>query len=154
RTADGGGGVLVELPGAASHRRIDRHAPGVRFGHIDFAAGIQRDAKWVFEAGLAPADGGGGGLVEHPGAASQRRIDKHTAGASVRHIDVAAGIQRDADWLDQTSVAPSDDGDGSGVTIAPLGVNVDCSRGVGDVNVPACIKSHKCWVYKAGRSGG
>ena len=112
-SADGGAGDLVELPGAASQRRIDKHLGGEDVRHIDLVAGIQRDAVWEAQAGAAPADGGEGGVVERPGAASQRRIDKHARGFVVRHIDVAAGIQRDAARAEQVGLAPADGGDGS-----------------------------------------
>src|SRR5208283_337474 len=133
--ADGGGGNLVEQTGAAAHRRIDKHAARAKTAksvirYIDFAAGIQRNACWVGQAGVAPADGGGGNLVEQTGAAAHRRIDKHAARAKtaksvIRYIDFAAGIQRNACWVPQAGVAPADGGDGRSIAVAPLGVNSD-----------------------------
>src|SRR5208282_1518102 len=151
--ADGGGGGLV----AVAPRRIDKHHPGAFIGHIDVAAGIQRDADWVGQAGVAPADDGGGGLV----AVAPRRINKHAGGkiygtvTGIRHIDVAAGIHRDAGWGDQVGVAPADDGGGGGVAVAPFGVNGEgLVAEVEGVNVPTRVNGHESRVGEAGRRRG
>ena len=87
--------------------------------HIDVAAGIQRDAVWELRPVLHPLMVAVGASLSRPDAAvPQRRIDQH-AGGVVRHIDVAAGIQRDADRVGQAGVAPADGGDG-GVVERPL----------------------------------
>ncbi len=68
----------------------------------------------------------------------------------VGHLDVAAGIQRDASWADQAGVGPADDGDGSGVAVAPLGVDSDGAvAGVGGINVSTRVNCHKFHAGKA-----
>src|SRR5208337_26383 len=157
---DGSGGSLVEQPGAAAQRRIYKHAIGGSIRHVDFAAGVQRDAFWIRQVGVAPADSGGGSLVEQTGAAAHRRIDKHAARAKtaksvIRYLDFAAGIQRNACWVPQAGVAPADGGDGRSIAVAPLGVNSDGGgAGVSDVNVPVLVKGHELRFGEAGRRRG
>src|SRR5208283_696832 len=123
-TAYGGGGGDI----AVAADRINEHAAGGKdfavVRHIDVAAGIHRDTDWVEQPSAAPVDGGDWGLVERPGAASHGRVDKHAGGADVRHVDVAAGIQRDTGWVAQGGVAPGDGGDWTNVAVGPRRIDI------------------------------
>ena len=133
RTADGGGGRHVQQPGAASQRRIDKHAAG------SADTGLPRSATSMLalesnvmpygldQAGVAPADGGDGRHADEPARrcdSAKRRIDKHAGRALVRHIDVAAGIQRDAVRVAQAGVATTDGGDGGDIAGAPGRIDI------------------------------
>ena len=114
----GGGGVLVECPGNARLKgRIDKHARGQEVRHIDFAVESSATPHGSIRQVLFP-------LMVASGAASpvaSGRIDEHAPPgpraspqvAVVRHIDVAAGIERDAEWIEQAGVFPADGAAGS-----------------------------------------
>src|SRR5208283_2441998 len=117
-----------------------------------------RYAHWVAQLGYRrrAADGGaGGGVASAPG-----RVDKHAGGAiaeivtGVGHIDVTAGIQRDAKWRQKAGVAPADGGDWGGGAGAPG--RIDNHAGgvvIRHIDVATGIQRDALWGAQAGDGG-
>jgi hypothetical protein len=112
-------------------------------GDVEVSLGVQRDTVRALEQGFGPRDDRDGSLVENSRARPERRIDCDEALGILRathHIDLAARVQGDRDWIFKPGVGAADYGNRWHVAVGVSRVDRDGIGGrIGDVQPAARV---------------